>query len=168
MAGPQFNIFNKLKKVNMEEIIFDEDGIPLDKNIEIFRSNDLKPAHISGIEELTYYRCNGKRMYFGSGTDSEYAEFLEHLAKIAGFNSVSELISNNNICFFRELINFNMERGTIGPIISKKLYHDFRDNFNNANQYFNTFDSGRKFWVHYQNWCAGLYVAKEDGAIMVV
>lgn len=168
MNGPQFNIFNKLKKMNMGEVALGEDGLPIDNNVESFYSNPEYPAHISGLDTNAFYKCNGKRMYFGSGTQSEYEEFLVHLSKISGYNSPEELNEIETPAYFLELIKFSRTEGTIGPVIANKLYKDFRDNFNIAGTYFESIEGGKKYWVHYQNWCAGLYIARESGAIMIV
>lgn len=168
MNGPQFNIFNKLKKMKMEDVALNEDGTPTDSSVESFYSHPEFPAHIAGIDTNSFYKCNGKRMYFGSGTLEEYEEFLNHLVKISGFESLEDIYSLSSTCYFKELIMFSKTEGTIGPFIAKKLYHDFRDNFNIAGTYFEKISDGKKYWMHYQNWCAALYIARDSGAIMVV
>lgn len=167
MIGPMFNIFNNLEKMNMEDVALNEDGNPIDSSVKSFYSNPNYPMHISGLDTNSFYKCYGKKMYFGSGNKVEYEDFLNHLVRISGFNNIEEIINFREPAYFKELINFSKEEGTIGPIISNKLYNDFKDNFNIASCYFEHCVDGHKFWIHYQNWCAGLFIARQNGAILV-
>lgn len=164
---PNFNIYNKLSKMRMEDVALNEDGTPVDLNVETFYSNPEHPAHISGLDTNYYYKCNGKRMMFGCTSLAEYGVFLKHLSIISGFKSTDELNKCSSPAYFKELTNFSMEEGVIGPIIANKLFNDFKDNYNIASCYFEYCPEGDKLWIHYQNWCAGLYIAKEHGAIMI-
>lgn len=165
--GPQFNVYSKLAKMRMEEVRLYEDGTPEETRVTSFYSNPEFPAHISGLDSTIFYRCNGKKMKFGAATYDEYCEFKNHLAKITGFASAEELWKTSGPIFFMELINFSNCEGTIGPIISRKLYHDFKDNYDRAEEYFVKLEDGKKFWIHYQNWCKALSVARNNGAILI-
>lgn len=165
--GPQFNVFSKLSKMKMEEVRLYEDGTPEEDRVTSFYSNPQFPAHISGLDSNIFYRCNGKKLLFGADTYEEYNEFKNHLAKIVGFNSPEELWKSGNPIFFVELIYFSNCEGTIGPIVCKKLYNDFRDNFSRAEEYFSKIENSKKFWVHYQNWCKALLAASNNGAILI-
>ena len=165
--GPQFNVFGKLKKLELSEIKLYEGDKPLEKNVASFYSNPEFPAHISGLDSELFYKCNGKRMLFGAATYIEYGEFKNHLAKIAGFETAEKLWTSGVPTFFLELINFSNSVGTIGPVICQKLYSDSKDNYEIAEKYFINLDNGEKFWMHYQNWCKALHVAKQNGAILI-
>ena len=166
--GPQFSIYNKLKKMDMLEVALSDDGYPIEENVATFYSNPNYPIHISGLDTNSFYKCIGKKMCFTAGDYEEYEEFLMYLSYISGFKTAEDLINFNDPAYFKELVNFSRQEGTIGPIVAKKLFHDFRDNFNIAACYFEHCPNGYKHWIHYQNWCAGLYIAQDDGAIMII
>lgn len=166
--GPQFNVFSKLTKMKMSEVRLYEDGTPEESNVTSFYSNPAYPAHIAGLDTTQFYRWGGKKMKFGTSTYEEYFEFKNHLAQIAGFENLEELWGCGQPAFFIELINFSNTEGTIGPIICRKLYNDFKDNYDIAGQYFLRLEDGKKFWVHYQNWCRSLSVARQNGAILII
>ncbi len=165
--GPQFNVFSKLRKMEMSELSLCEDGTPEEESVTSFFSNPQFPAHISGLDSTIFYRCNGKRMRFGAATYQEYQQFKHHLSRIAGFQNELELIFKGGPIYFVELLNFSDSEGTIGPMICKKLYNDFKDNYDIAEEYFTNLEDGRKFWIHYQNWCKALSVARQNGAILI-
>lgn len=165
--GPQFNVFSKLSKMEMSEVKLFEDGTPEEERIATFFSNPLFPAHISGLDSNMFYRCNGKKMRFGAATYEEYQKFRVHLARVAGFTNELELILKGGPLYFIELLNFSDSEGTIGPMVCKKLYNDFRDNYDIAEEYFKGVEEGGKYWMHYQNWCKALSVARQNGAILI-
>lgn len=168
--GPQFNVFSKLKKLEMSEVKLFDDGTPEENNVASFYSNPEFPAHITGLDSNLFYRCTGKKMKFGAANYKEYAEFKNHLAIMTGYQSSEEIFKKTGPAFFSELINFSDSEGTIGPIICKKLYNDFKDNYDVADMYFKTIENkedNRKFWIHYQNWCKALFVARHNGAILI-
>ena len=165
--GPQFNVYSKLAEMKMEEVKLYEDGTPEEERITSFYSNPEYPVHISGLDSTVFYRCNGKKTKFGASNYEEYFEFKDHLAKIVGFNNAEALWKTGGPIFFIELINFSSYEGTIGPIICRKLYNDFRENYDRAEQYFMNLQESTKFWIHYQNWCKALSIARNNGAILI-
>jgi hypothetical protein len=167
MMGPQFNVYSKLTKMKMEEVRLYPDGTPEEERVTSFYSNPEFPAHISGLDTHAFYRCTGKKTRFGAANYEEYCEFKNHLAKIVGFNNAEDLWLAGGPIFFIELIHFSNYEGTIGPIVCRKLYNDFKDNYDRAEEYFIKLEEGKKFWIHYQNWCKALGMARNNGAILI-
>lgn len=162
----QFNVFSKLKKINQKEIV---NITTEDKTIiKPFVVSEKYPIFSYGISTTEPYRCLGKRMKFETPSEIEFNQFKDHLSYMTGFSSQQNLIDQPGPIFFQELIKFDDQIGVIGTIICRKLYHDFRDNYDTAEAYFTRLDSAeKKFWKHYQNWCQALFVARQGGAISI-
>lgn len=162
----QFNVFSKLKKITPKEIL---DVKTENKNvIQSFTISEKYPVFSYGISSTDQYKCLGKRMKFELQSDLEFMQFKDHLSYMVGFSSQQELVMHDGPVFFQELIKFDEKEAVIGPVICKKLFNDFKDNYDNAESYFNRLEeSEQKFWVQYKNWCKALFVAKQSGAISV-
>lgn len=135
----------------------------------VFPLNPKFPIYSVGLLPDNQYQCTGKKMKFGTGSQEEFLEFKRHLSYMTGFKNESELIEHTGPVFFQELIKYDAQEGVLGPIICRKLYNDFKDNYDVAKAYFERLDSRyeKKYWVHYQNWCKALFVAKQNGAILI-
>lgn len=164
--GLQIIIYNKLEKMEMSEVCLCDDGYPEDIQVTSFFSNPMYPVHIVGLDSHEFYKCTGKMLSFSAGTEDEHLEFKKHLALIAGYKSLEHALSSTNPGFFLEFLNFSNSEGTIGPIISHKLYQDFSDCEKIAKKYFATKMNGKFFWDLYSTWHKGFTYAKENGAIM--
>jgi hypothetical protein len=164
--GLQIVVYSKLEKMELEEVCLCEDGSPEDITVTSFFSNPLYPSHIGGLESQDFYKCKGKMLTFNAGEANEYLEFKNHLAIIAGYKSLEHALNTKNPGYFLELLRFSNEEGTIGPIISNKLFLDFNDCLPIARKHLLTKIDGRSYWNLYNNWLAGLTCAKEDGAIL--
>lgn len=163
--GLQVIIYSHLEKMELSEVCLCEDGSPSDEKVTSFFSNPLFPNHIGGLDSQEFYKCNGKMLSFNSGSQEEYLDFKSHLAIIAGYKSLEEALKNKT-GFFLELLKFSETEGTIGPIISHKLYLDFCDCEKKAKNYFLTKMNGKQLWDLYLMWHKGLTYAKENGAIL--
>ena len=164
--GPQFNVFSKLKKINIDAIQAMEEESK--DNLAIFTPNPKFPIYSSGLLANNYYKCLGKRMKFGTGSYKEYTEFKKHLVYMTGFKNEEEVVAHGGPVFFQELIKYDDKEGVLGPIICRKLYNDFKDNYDVAKVYFERLENTeKKYLVHYQNWCKALFVAKQNGAILI-
>lgn len=66
---------------------------------------------------------------------------------------------------FQELINFADNEGVIGPVVSKKLYQDFKDNEKRAIEFSkSTLDGG--WWLEkYRYWMKAFEMASNNGAV---
>lgn len=132
-----------------------------------FEANPNFPAHLSGIEENKKYICKGGVISFQSGNHELFLEFKNHLSKIAGFDDYEHIWRLKPLGYFVEFIYFTDDKGSIGPIISSKLYKDFSDNFQQAKEYFDKIHNGNTFFALYQNWKKAFYFAKNHGAISI-
>jgi hypothetical protein len=162
----QFNVFSKLKKINEKEIV---NITTEDKNIiKSFVLSEKYPIFSYGISTTEPYRCLGKRMKFETPSEIEFNQFKDHLSYMTGFPTQKSLTEHPGPVFFQEFIKFDDNQGVIGTVICRKLYNDFRDNYDNAETYFTRLEeSEQKFWKHYQNWCKALFVARQGGAISI-
>ncbi len=162
----QFNVFSKLKKINQKEVV---NITTEDKSIiKPFVLSEKYPIFSYGISATEPYRCLGKRMKFETPSEVEFVQFKDHLSYMTGFNTKNDLITHPGPVFFQELVKFDDIQGVIGTVICRKLYNDFRDNYDNAETYFTRLDEyEQKFWKHYQNWCKALFVARQGGAISI-
>ena len=164
----QIIIYNKLEKMELSDVCLCEDGSPEDMKVISFFSNPMYPVHIVGLDSHEFYKCHGKILSFSAGTENQHLEFKKHLAIIAGYHNLEHALSSNNPGFFLEFLNFSNSEGTIGPIISYKIYQDFLDCEKIAKKYFSTKIEGKFFWDLYTAWHKAFTYAKEEGAILFV
>lgn len=155
--GPQFNVFSKLRKINdnLEEEI-----------IKIKINDEISARYISGIDPQNKYKCAGRKLKFNTGDYHEYEEFNEHLIKIVGFKNKEDYLKSKGPLFFEELIRGKEENFTVGPIICRKLYNDFKENFQIATDYFKENNIDEKYFKYYFMWCRALEAAKENGILI--
>lgn len=154
--------------MDLSDVALCEDGSPVDIQVTSFFSNPLYPAHIVGLDSHGFYKCTGKMLSFAAGTEDEHLEFKKHLAIIAGYDNLDHaLASSHNPGFFLEFLNFSNTEGTIGPIVSHKIYMDFCDCELIARKYFLNKMNGKFFWDLYSAWHKGFTYAKENGAILL-
>ena len=73
------------------------------------------PGRGEGINPKTVYKWT-ERIGFRAGSYGGYNYWRANLEKFAKGND------------FQELINFADNEGVIGPVVSKKLYEDFKNN----------------------------------------
>jgi len=123
---------------------------------------------------------------FRAGSYGGYNQWRNNLAKMAGYNDAEEVwqdetfdsfkVCNNRkdkldsingeiverIKPFYELINFSDAEGSIGPEIAKKLYEDFV-NFDEQAQNYTEEDW---FYKLYEEWKEAFKIASENGAVL--
>lgn len=78
-------------------------------------------------------------------------------------DDLEEFAEDNNQ--FKELIDFADNDGVIGPIVSKKLYNDFKDNKERAIAYSKTFEDGNHWLEKYMDWEYAFKMASDCGAV---
>lgn len=75
------------------------------------------------------------------------------------------LVGVNNKNLFEELINFADNEGVIGYIVAKKLYKDFVDNEEKAEEFSKNLKDDGYWFVKYQDWKEAFEYASQHGAV---
>lgn len=153
--GPKFNVFSKLKKMNNNQ---QEEDI-----IKLKIKDEISAVYLYGLNPESSYQCLGKKLNFHTENKADYEQFTEHLCKIAGFINKEEFLSTEGPLFFEELIRSENENVTFGPVISKKLFHDFKENFIFAKKHFLEEEIEEKYFQYYIALFKCLEMAKENG-----
>ena len=136
-----------------------------EKNLYFFYKNPDFEPHFMGLNEKAYYA--GERLPgFRAGSYSGYGHFKSILAQVVGFNSIESTWAGDNYPM-KELINFSDCEGTIGPIVSAKLYQDFLDCKGIADKLFETFENadGEYYKEKYNDWLCAFDAARHAGAV---
>ena len=102
---------------------------------------------------------NSKKIYsydavfeFSVGSYSGYKYWKEDLNNFAKDNQ------------FLEIVDFSSTEGVIGPVVSKKLYEDFKENEIMAKKYSEDLDD-KKWFKTYKNLMKAFEYGKENGAV---
>jgi hypothetical protein len=152
----------------LENVLFDEDGDPVDENGKLLQIdkcfqpliNPHYPKHAGNIEDKAAY---GYEQTFGfrAGSYSGYNLWRDSLAQLARYRSAEDVWNNPGLEGpFVELIHFSDCEGVIGAEISAKLSKDFAD-----------FDDQAKthaigpFYYLYEKWRDAFALAAQDGAV---
>lgn len=127
-----------------------------------------------GIEPLAYYKWNDL-FHFRAGTYSGYNEWREKLDKFRQYlmqqaseqsnETFTDQVKDADGHMFMELIDFADNEGVIGPVVSKKLHHDFKVNEKQAQTYAKTIENGDYWLEKYALWQKAFDYAKDDGAV---
>lgn len=104
---------------------------PLDSWVVRFRDAPHYPEHSAGLDTSRAYRFLNTYEFDVSYVDFEI--WREQLAKFAGYPAVKKSGHVRHVYGaqqvtsgpFRELLDFSMTEGTIGPKVSRKLCEDF-------------------------------------------
>lgn len=108
------------------------------------------PGRGEGIESNKVYTYESK-CSFRAGSYSGYNEWRDLLYKFKGDIA------------FQELIIFADNEGVIGPVVSKKLYEDFKKYKNEAEEYAQT---AGDWWLYkYNDWLNAFELASDNGAV---
>lgn len=149
--------YRKLQKV--ENPILDEEGYPVNYETEWKPGPSMEwaekhfPGRADGVDADSVYTWDDEYC-FRAGSYSGYNMWRDLLAE---FSDGSD---------FRELINFPDNEGVIGPVVSKKLYNDFKTNHEKAIQYSTNLEDG-EYWLHrYNHWMKAFQYASENGAVI--
>ena len=154
--GLDITAYKKLKVVEKPEI--DEYGDIVNYDTEwkpgagMKWSEECFPGRGEGIEPLKVYSW-GKSFEFRAGSYSGYNLWRSKLKSFARDSS------------FQELINFADNEGVIGPIVSKKLAKDFKENEVKAKEFSDTFDDGEYWIALYIKWQKAFEMATDNGAV---
>lgn len=157
--GLDITAYRKLKKV--ENPILDEDGY-----VEDYEHNWKPGASMDWSESVWPGR--------GEGVDSqnvyEWEEDFDFRAgSYSGYNwwrSKLEEFASDKDGAFKELIDFADNEGVIGPVVSKKLYEDFKRYEKQAIDFSKTFETDGEYWFSkYKTWMQAFEVASDGGAV---
>lgn len=154
--GLDITAYKKLKVVENPQV--DEDGDLVNWKTEWRPGESMKwseenfPGRGEGVEAdcvYTYEDSFGFRAgsYFGYGYWRDVLE--EFKGDIA----------------FQELINFADNEGVIGPVVSKKLFEDFKKHEKEAEAFAKTLEDGEFFIEKYKCWMKAFEYALDDGAV---
>jgi len=163
-----------------EDSDYDCDVTVWNENCFEYQLGSLKRDHL--YESTT----NSQYGNFRAGSYSGYNQWRNELAKMAGYSSADEVWQDEEFDSFKkfnlrkdkldsisgdvvekpkpfyELINFSDAEGVIGPEVSKKLYEDFVE-FDEKAQ--NHTDSDSWFYQKYQEWKKAFKIASQNGAV---
>jgi hypothetical protein len=155
----------------LENVLFDEDGDPVDENGKLLSVdkcfqpwiNPHYPKHAGNINDKSAY---GYEQTFGfrAGSYSGYNRWRNSLAQLAGYRSAEDVWNNPGLEGpFVELINFSDCEGVIGPEVSAKLSKDFADFDAQASNF--QADPNGYFYHLYLQWKVAFELAAQDGAV---
>lgn len=122
------------------------------------------PYHIGSLKGQTLYKVKGQTFSFRSGNTRSFKDWKEWLAKVGGYNNLSDVWKTKQLGPFIELLNFSDSEGTIGPILSRKLSQDFNDYENNAIAMGGDLAYGMDF---YKNWKKAFNLAAKENGVVI-
>ena len=125
--------------------------------------NERIPNHAERAWDLRkgIYSYSGARFTFRAGSYSGYNDWRGLLANMIGKTDV-DIWTNPVPGPFMELINFSDCDGAIGPAVSRKLYKDFRDHYQDAKA---LKDDGGWFLQQYCLWMKAFSIASKAGVV---
>ena len=143
-----------------KEPVFDEDGQVEDFDTQwkpgasMEWSESVFPGRGEGVDANTVYEWEDS-FSFRAGSYSGYGMWRRELEKFKG-----------NVAF-QELIDFADNEGVIGSVVAKKLFKDFTDYENDAEEYSkNVADSDGEWFIRqYRNWKKAFGLASDNGAV---
>lgn len=155
--GLDIKAYRNLEVVNNPKL--DEDGEVVNWETEwkpgasMKWSEDNFPGRGEGIEvDLVYSWENSIK--FCAGTYSSYNWWRDKLEEFAKGDE------------FQELIDFADNEGVIGPIVSEKLFRDFEDLEEEAEQFAQSLDETGEYWLKkYNQWKDAFEYAADNGAV---
>lgn len=157
--GLDITVYKNLKKV--ENPIFDEDGYTESWETQwqtpdesIKWAEQYFTGRSEGVELNTVYEYE-ESFDFRAGSYSGYGSWRSDLERLSDGKS------------FQELINFADNEGVIGYVVSNKLYLDFINNYDKAEQYSKYLgcEYGEYWFERYKCWLKAFEMAKENGAV---
>lgn len=154
--GLDITAYKNLKAVEKPQI--DEDGELLNWKSEwkpgasMDWSEKHFPGRGEGVESQSVYTWKDK-FEFRAGSYSGYNWWRSRLGEFAEGDS------------FQELTNFADNEGVIGPVVSKKLYKDFTENYERALEFDKTLGEGGLWIAQYENWKKAFEMASNNGAV---
>lgn len=177
--GLDITAYKNLKKVKNPRL--DEDGYPENYDTEwkpgasMEWSEKYFKGRGEGIEPQSVYTWEDK-IGFRAGSYSGYGWWRSKLNDFSKtiYDSVkAEVDKNGNVGLvigtkdvpFIELINFADNEGVIAYVVAKKLYKDFQDNKNKAEEFSKTFDDGNYWLEKYEAWEEAFEYASQNGAV---
>lgn len=147
----------KLKEV--ENPSLDENGYVVNSETEWKPGESMKwsekyyAGRAEGLDADTVYSYDF-HFCFRAGSYSGYNYWRSLLEKFKGDVG------------FQELIHFADNEGVIGPVVSKKLYGDFKKYEKEAEAFSKTFEDGVWFLDKYKDWLSGFELASNNGAVI--
>ena len=180
--GLDIRVVSKLEKCEIQN---DDAYNKYPNVIQISTKNDLVFNQSDGLEDGCYYQySNSDYKAFRAGSYSGYGKWREQLSEAIGIkiedlwlsisrdtklNDVLDTKSFDEIPFV-ELLYFSDCEGTIGPIVSKKLYNDFISNRDRVEKYVSSSVPGRpifyKDWMSlYDDFTDAFRIASNGGAV---
>lgn len=154
--GLDITAYRKLKVV--KNPVLDKDGDLVNWETEWQPGGSMEwsekhfPGRGQGIEPQAVYTWKDS-FGFRASSYSGYNWWRSKLEEFAGENQ------------FQELINFADNEGVIGPVVSKKLYKDFTENYERAVEFDKTLGEGKRWINQYENWKKAFEMAADNGAI---
>lgn len=154
--GLDITAYKNLKEVVNPQI--DGEGYPINDETEVKFGTSMKwsekyfPGRGEGIDADKVYTWEDS-IGFRAGSYSGYGRWRATLENFAEGNQ------------FYELIEFADNEGTIGYVVSAKLYKDFKDNEDRAKKYSKNMDDGEYWFEKYKEWEEAFEYAKEHGAV---
>ncbi|WP_334001608.1 hypothetical protein [Burkholderia gladioli] len=156
--------------VRLDNLPGDEKGDSIDRCRVRFAAAPRYPHRADGLSLHRIYRYHNA-FAFSSGTYVMHELFRERLAKTAGYAAISigaSRVSHTNGAIaasgglFKELIDFSITSGTIGPKTSAKLASDFR-------LFIGAIDveHDHLFAELYRNWFFAFSLAANNGAVQL-
>jgi len=145
----------------VENCDMDADGYPTDESVQRAPFlNSAFPGREEGARELPF-KVLGSELDFRAGSYGGYNRWRAGLAEFA--NTFTEEELKRRACSpnpFQELIQFSDCEGTIGPVVSEKLYRDFLAHEQAAKDLFDE-------WAFhsYRNWMEAFRLASNGGLV---
>jgi hypothetical protein len=143
-------------------VAVDSDGEPLDSNY--YRApyiNPDFPGREEGIQAVPFRVPPYRTFAFRAGSYTGYNRWRRELAALP--EVLAELQEFEKRKPFYELVNFSDCEGTIGPVVSEILYHDFLTYIPTARECMDYYD-----FDLYIRWMFAFFLAKAAGMVRFV
>ncbi|MDN7499971.1 MAG: hypothetical protein V4793_00800 [Paraburkholderia tropica] len=156
--------------IQLDDPRVDQKGDPIDMCCVRFAAAARYPHRADGLSLDRIYRYHNA-FAFSSGTYVMHELFRERLAKTAGYAAISigaNRVSHTNGAIaasgglFKELIDFSITSGTIGPKTSAKLASDFQLFIGAVDA-----EHDHLFAELYRNWFFAFSLAANNGAVQL-
>ena len=154
--GLDIRAYKKLKVVENPQK--DEDGDLINWKAEWTPGEGMKwseehfPGRGEGINADSVYTYEDS-FKFRAGSYSSYGYWRDKLEEFKGDVA------------FQELIDFADNEGVLGPVVSKKLFEDFKKYEEEAEEFAKTLNDGEFFIERYICWMKAFEYASDDGAV---
>ena len=183
--GLDITYYNNIKKIDIE--IDEDDDNYQDKLEQLYNNNFFMaykgyfPYQFGDLEDNVFYE-NDYNEGFYAGSYGGYNVWRNLLSILAGYKNSEyvwknfnnlirknklNVINGENISFppFYELINFSDAEGIICSDICKKLYKDFVDFDEKAQEKIHDEKFGEYFYEKYKEWTQAFKIASDNGAV---